>query len=65
MKIMKNDVGFAAGIASVFAVIALLMMLPGVFADAIELYVVFIGCIYIWFSMFVINLIMIFVINKF
>lgn len=65
MKIMKNDVGFAGALASLFAVALLLLLLPGVFTDKIELYVAFIGCIYTWFAMFVIGLIMQFIVNKF
>ncbi|WPK33544.1 hypothetical protein [Escherichia phage AV108] len=65
MTIRKNDIGFVAGIASVFTVFILLMLLPGVFSDQIELYVAFICCIYTWFAMFVISLIMQFVVNKF
>nr|DAG81268.1 MAG TPA: hypothetical protein [Caudoviricetes sp.] len=64
MKIMKNDVGFAAGIASVFTVALLFAILPFVFFDEIELYIAFIGCIYTWFAIFVISLIMQFVVNK-
>lgn len=65
MKIRKNDVGFAAGIASVFTVVLLLVILPFVFFDEIELYIAFIGCIYTWFAIFVISLMMQFVVNKF
>lgn len=65
MTIRKNDIGFVAGISSVFTVVILLMLLPGVFSDQIELYVAFICCIYTWFAMFVISLIMQFVVNKF
>ncbi len=64
MKIMKNDVGFVAGIASVFTVVILLMLLPGVFSDQIELYVAFICCVYTWVAIFVISLIMQFFVNK-
>lgn len=61
---MKSNVGFSAGIASVFTVVLLLVILPYVFLDQIELYVAFISGIYAWFSLFVISLLMQLVINK-